>query len=158
MTKSSEISLEEAAEAVKLNKIHDEKYFSDLDKMSMCELFCMGIEYKVNFKPTEVKQLCVKLARHLCKLNPANPSELSNYCNYMHYWLFEQIGKIYTIQSARIGDVPFFDKLMEAWNDVNRTKLSNKCKLENIKGVNLNELKNRTYSYIYFKNLGNIKN
>ncbi|GAB69978.1 CYIR protein, partial [Plasmodium cynomolgi strain B] len=104
-----------------------------------------------------VKQLCIKLVRHLCKLNQENSSKRSNYCNYIRYWLFEQIGVIYTGESASIGDEPFFKKLIETWEIINMFKLKSTCNPEKIKGVNLNELKNRIFSYIYFKNLEEIK-
>ncbi|SCA59747.1 Plasmodium vivax Vir protein, putative [Plasmodium vivax] len=157
MTKPPGKTLEEAAEAVELHKIHPEKFFSELGESSDFDQLCNGIDKKVSSKSAEVKDLCIKLVRHLVKLSKANPSERNNYCSYIRYWLYEKIGAIHADKSAKIENVPFFKDLNDAWTAINIAKLSNKCKPENIKDVKLDELKNRIFSYIYFKNLEKIK-
>ncbi|VUZ94579.1 PIR protein [Plasmodium vivax] len=157
MTKPPGKTLEEAAEAVELHKIHPEKFFSELGESSDFDQLCNGIDKKVSSKSAEVKDLCIKLVRHLVKLSKANPSERNNYCSYIRYWLYEKIGAIHADKSAKIENVPFFKDLNDAWTVINIAKLSNKCKPENIKDVKLDELKNRIFSYIYFKNLEKIK-
>ncbi|KNA00608.1 hypothetical protein PVNG_03205 [Plasmodium vivax North Korean] len=152
------ISLEEAAKDVELHKVHPENFFSELGKSSTFDGLCNGIELKVGFKRTEVKELCSKLVRVLEKLSKAGDSERNKYCSYVRYWLYEQISEIHTNKSAKIADVPFFDKLILAWTVISMAKLSNKCKPENnIKDIKLDELKKRIFSYIYFKNIDKIK-
>ncbi|GAB69838.1 CYIR protein [Plasmodium cynomolgi strain B] len=84
--------------------------------------------------------------------------EVSNIINYIRYWLFEKIGEIYTRETARIADVLFFNELIDAWTFINAGILKKTCNPDRIKDVKLNELKNRIFSYIYFKNIVNIKN
>ncbi|SCA59973.1 VIR protein [Plasmodium vivax] len=157
MTTSPVKTLEEAAKDVELHKVHPENFFSELGKSSTFDGLCNGIELKVGFKRTEVKELCSKLVRVLEKLSKAGDSERNKYCSYVRYWLYEQISKIHTNKSAKIADVPFFDKLILAWTVISMAKLS-KCKPENnIKDIKLDELKKRIFSYIYFKNIDKIK-
>ncbi|KMZ81579.1 hypothetical protein PVIIG_04669 [Plasmodium vivax India VII] len=158
MTTSPVKTLEEAAEAVKLHKIHPENFFSELDKPSTFEGLCSGVEHKAGPKSKEAKELCIKLVRSLEKISKENDSQRNNYCSYIRYWLYEQISEIHTNKSAKITDVRFFDDLIFAWTLINNVKLGSKCKPENnIKDVKLDELKNRIFSYIYFKNLDKIK-
>ncbi|VUZ99244.1 PIR protein, partial [Plasmodium vivax] len=157
MTTSPVKTLEEAAKDVELHKVHPENFFSELGKSSTFDGLCNGIELKVGFKRTEVKELCSKLVRVLEKLSKAGDSERNKYCSYVRYWLYEQISEIHTNKSAKIADVPFFDKLILAWTVISMAKLKNKCNPENIKDVKLDELKNRIFSYIYFKNIDKIK-
>ncbi|CAG9481934.1 unnamed protein product [Plasmodium vivax] len=157
MTKPPGKTLEEAAEAVELHKIHPEKFFSELGESSDFDQLCNGIDKKVSSKSAEAKELCIKLIRHLDKLGQVGNSESNNYCSYISYWFYEQISEIQTNKSAKIADVPFFDDIIFAWKIINNGKLKNKCNPENIKDVKLDELKNRIFSYIYFKNLEKIK-
>ncbi|CAI7723153.1 PIR protein [Plasmodium vivax] len=157
MTTSSGKTLEEAAKAVELHKIPPENFFSKLDKPSSFDGLCSGIEQKTGPKSKEAKELCIKLIRHLDKLGQVGNSESNNYCSYISYWFYEQISEIQTNKSAKIADVPFFDDIIFAWKIINNGKLKNKCNPENIKDVKLDELKNRIFSYIYFKNLEKIK-
>ncbi|GAB69935.1 CYIR protein, partial [Plasmodium cynomolgi strain B] len=78
-------------------------------------------------------------------LSQAGDSERDNYCNYIRYWLFEQISVIYTSESTNIDDESFFKKLIDAWKVISTARLSGKCNPGNIKGVKLNELKNRIF-------------
>ncbi|VUZ95559.1 PIR protein [Plasmodium vivax] len=158
MTTSSGKTLEEAAKAVELHKIPPENFFSKLDKPSSFDGLCSGIEQKTGPKSKEAKELCIKLIRHLDKLGQVGNSESNNYCSYISYWFYEQISEIQTNKSAKIADVPFFDDIIFAWKIINNGKLKNKCNPENIKDVKLDELKNRIFSYIYFKNLDKIHN
>ncbi|KMZ96629.1 hypothetical protein PVNG_02025 [Plasmodium vivax North Korean] len=157
MTTSPEKTLEEVAEAVKLHKIHHEKFFSELDISSSSDQLCNGIDNQADPKYKEVKELCSKLVGLLEKLSKAKDSERNNYCSYIRYWLYEQIYEINEDKSASIDNVPFFDNLNHAWTNINNVKLSSKCNPENIKDVKLDELKNRIFSYIYFKNIEKIK-
>ncbi|GAB69859.1 hypothetical protein PCYB_006080 [Plasmodium cynomolgi strain B] len=150
MATPSEISLEEAAEDVKLHKIHDEEFFSELDKFSTFDQFCNGIRRNVRFNPKKVEDVCIKLIRHLYRLSKANSPKHSNYCNYIRYWLFEQIGVLCTSESGSIGDEAFFKELIDTWKQFNMLILRNKCSPEEIKGVKLSELKKRIFSVYLF--------
>ncbi|SCO67111.1 VIR protein [Plasmodium vivax] len=157
MTTSPEKKLEEAAKAVELHKIHPENFFSKLGKYSTFDILCNGIDDKVSSKRKEVKDLCINLVRHLDKLSESSNSERNNYCSYVRYWLYEQIGELYTSKTTSIDDILFFKELIDAWTIIYNGKLEKTCNPEKIKGVKLNELKNRIRSYIYFKNLEKIK-
>ncbi|CAG9479378.1 unnamed protein product [Plasmodium vivax] len=157
MTTSPGKTLEEAAKAVGLHKIQEEDFFSKLDESSDFDPLCDEIDKKAGSKSKEAKKICSKLVRLLDKLSKADASKRNNYCSYVRYWLFEQIGEIYTSESAKIDDVTFFNELIDAWTIINMGILKKTCNQEKIKGVKLSELKNRIRSYIYFKNLEKIK-
>ncbi|GAB69549.1 CYIR protein [Plasmodium cynomolgi strain B] len=147
----------EAAKAASLHKIHEDDFFSELGESSDFDQRCNGIDNNLTSKRREVKGLCIKLIRNLDKLSQGGESERTNYCKYIRYCLYEQIREIHANKSAKLADVIFFNKLILAWTVIKIAKLSNKYNSENIKDVKLNELKNRIFSYIYFKNLEKIK-
>ncbi|GAB69754.1 CYIR protein, partial [Plasmodium cynomolgi strain B] len=95
---------EETTKAVALHNIHEEDFFYELDKFSIFDQFCNGINNNLSFKRREIKDLCIKLVHHLDMLSQAGDSERNNYCNYIRYCLYEQISEIHTNKSAKIDD------------------------------------------------------
>ncbi|VUZ94313.1 PIR protein, partial [Plasmodium vivax] len=158
VTTSPEEKLGEAAEAVKLHKIHEEDFFKNLGNSTEFDKLCNEIDGKGIAKSTEAKQLCIDLVRRLEKLSKDNTSKYNDYCSYLRYWLYEKVGDIHTDKSVNVDDAPFFKHLIEAWKKMNSDKLKSKCAPGELKRVKLNELKNRIFSYIYFKNLEKIHN
>ncbi|GAB69618.1 CYIR protein, partial [Plasmodium cynomolgi strain B] len=108
-------------------------------------------------KPREVKDLCIKIVRHLDKLSQGGDSECNNYCNYIRYCLCEQISEILTNKSAKIAYVTFFDNLILAWTVIKISNLSNKCNPENIIDFKLNELKIGHFRIFILKILKKLK-
>ncbi|KMZ96187.1 hypothetical protein PVNG_05848 [Plasmodium vivax North Korean] len=150
--------LEEAANAVGLHKIHEEEFFKTPAKSTEFDDLCNGIDIKVGSKHKEAKELCINLVHRLEKLSKDNPPKHNEYCSYLRYWLYEKIGEIHEDKSANVDKVPFFKHLIEAWGKMNSGKLQSKCLPDKLTTpVKLSELKNRIFSYIYFKNLEKIK-
>ncbi|KMZ94310.1 hypothetical protein PVMG_02535, partial [Plasmodium vivax Mauritania I] len=158
VTTSPEEKLEEAAKAVELHKIHEDDFFKTLGNSTEFDILCNGIDTKVGLNHKEAKQLCIDLVRRLEKLSKDNTSKYNDYCSYLRYWLYEKVGDIHTDKSVNVDDAPFFKHLIEAWKKMNSDKLKSKCAPGELKRVKLNELKNRIFSYIYFKNLEKIHN
>ncbi|KMZ89843.1 hypothetical protein PVMG_06176 [Plasmodium vivax Mauritania I] len=156
-TASPDEKLEEAAKAVELHKIHEEDFFKTLGKSTEFDNLCNEIDTKVGLKHEEAKKVCIDLVHRLEKLSNDNPPKHNEYCSYLRYWLYEKICEIHADKSGNIDNVFFFKNLIEAWKKMNSEKLKNKCAPEELKGVKLSELKNRIFSYIYFKNLEKIK-
>ncbi|KMZ96513.1 hypothetical protein PVNG_06344 [Plasmodium vivax North Korean] len=154
---SPEEKLEEAAKAVELHKIHEDDFFKTLGNSTEFDILCNGIDTKVGLNHKEAKKLCTDLVHRLEKLSKDNPPKQNDYCSYLRFWLYEKIGEIHTDKSGNIDNVPFFKYLIEPWKKMNSEKLKSKCAPEELKGVKLSELKNRIFSYIYFKNLEKIK-
>ncbi|KMZ81696.1 hypothetical protein PVIIG_05754 [Plasmodium vivax India VII] len=149
---------EEAAKAVELHKIHEDDFFKTLGNSTEFDILCNGIDTKVGLNHKEAKKLCTDLVHRLEKLSKDNPSKHNDYCSYLRYWLYEKIGEIHTDKSANVDKVPFFKHLIEAWGNMNNGKLKSKCLPDKLTPpVKLSELKNRIFSYIYFKNLEKIK-
>ncbi|GAB69823.1 CYIR protein [Plasmodium cynomolgi strain B] len=95
---------EEAAQYVALHNIHEEHFFPELGESSDFDQLCNGIDNNLTIKCREVKELCIKLVRHLDKLIQATDSYGNNYCNYIRYCLFEEINEIHTDKCAKIAD------------------------------------------------------
>ncbi|KNA01632.1 hypothetical protein PVNG_05792 [Plasmodium vivax North Korean] len=107
-----------------------------------------------------VKSLCSKFARALEKAAELKDKkeEHKNSCNYLHYWLYDEIGRIKTVdRSQKIDSIPFFNVLIDAANKVNEQIKVGKCTLKFDKNVTLDELVKRKISYIYFKKYNDIK-
>ncbi|CAI7723887.1 PIR protein [Plasmodium vivax] len=153
-----EEKLEEAAKAVGLHKIHEEEFFKTLEKSTEFDNLCNGIDTKAGSKSTEAKKLCIDLIHRLEKLSKDNTSKYNDYCSYLRYWLYEKVGDIHTDKSANVDNLPFFKHLIEVWGKMNNGKLKIKCLPDKLTTpVKLSEIKNRIFSYIYFKNLEKIK-
>ncbi|SCO72502.1 Plasmodium vivax Vir protein, putative [Plasmodium vivax] len=153
---SPEEKLEEAAKAVGLHKIHEEEFFKNPGNSTEFDKLCNEIDDK-GIPKSKAKELCIDLVHRLEKLSKENTRKQSDYCSYLRFWLYEKIGEIHTDKSGNIDNVPFFKHLIGAWKKMNSEKLKSKCAPEELKGVKLSELKNRIFSYIYFKNLEKIK-
>ncbi|CAI7721639.1 Plasmodium vivax Vir protein, putative [Plasmodium vivax] len=154
---SPEEKLEEAAKAVGLHKIHEEEFFKTPGNSTEFDKLCNEIDDK-GIPKSKAKELCIDLVHRLEKLSNDNPPKHNEYCSYLRYWLYEKIGEIHEDKSANVDKVPFFKHLIEAWGKMNSGKLQSKCLPDKLTTpVKLSELKNRIFSYIYFKNLEKIK-
>ncbi|KMZ95638.1 hypothetical protein PVMG_05651 [Plasmodium vivax Mauritania I] len=149
-------NLEKAAKEVKLDQMYedlfkDPKTSAEFDKL--CKVFD-----ETGKKNANAKKLCSELVYYLEKIREKSTKEESNkYCSYLPYWLYDKIDKTQNSPTTNIDKITFYEDLIKAGNAINGKNLKHTCSLPNLKNVDLNELKNRKLSYIYFKNLENIK-
>ncbi|KMZ91959.1 hypothetical protein PVMG_06077, partial [Plasmodium vivax Mauritania I] len=153
----SAAELEKSALALKLNTLYEtlfpknekSKFDDQCNKLDTHDKTYVG-----------VKALCSKFARALEKAAELKDKkeEHKNSCNYLHYWLYDEIGRIKNVQqSQKIDSIAFFKDLIDAVNKVNEQIIVGKCTLKFDKNVTLDELIKRKISYIYFKKYSDIK-
>ncbi|CAI7724004.1 PIR protein [Plasmodium vivax] len=148
---------EKSALALKLNTLY-EALFPKNEKSKFDEQ-CKLLDTH-NKTYVGVRELCSKFARALEKAAEVkgNGEERKNSCNYLHYWLYDEIGRIKTVdRSKKMDSIPFFKDLIDAVNKVNEQIKVGKCTLKFDKNVTLDELIKRNISYIYFKKYNDIK-
>ncbi|KMZ95232.1 hypothetical protein PVMG_06239 [Plasmodium vivax Mauritania I] len=148
---------EKSALALKLNTLY-EALFPKNEKSKFDEQ-CKLLDTH-NKTYVGVRELCSKFARALEKAAEVkgNGEERKNSCNYLHYWLYDEIGRIKTVdRSKKMDSIPFFKDLIDAVNKVNEQIIVGKCTLKFDKNVTLDELIKRKISYIYFKKYNDIK-
>ncbi|KMZ81216.1 hypothetical protein PVIIG_02698, partial [Plasmodium vivax India VII] len=105
---------------------------------------------------SRAKELCNNLLYHLENISKEQKPKQTEYCSYLRYWLYDKIGGIQSDHSAKTKTITFFKYLIDAWSKVNNEKLEKICAPPNVEDVPLKELKDRKYTYIYFKNLDKI--
>ncbi|CAG9472764.1 unnamed protein product [Plasmodium vivax] len=157
MTTKTAADLEKAAKEVKLDQMYED-FFKDPKKSSAFDKNCNVFD-KGDKQNEEAKKLCSELVYYLEKIRGKSTKEEDSkkYCGYLHYWLYDKIDKIQNSPTTKIDKIKFYEDLINAGKAVKGTNLKSTCPLSNLKNVDLNELKNRKLSYIYFKNLENIK-
>ncbi|KNA00826.1 hypothetical protein PVNG_04763 [Plasmodium vivax North Korean] len=157
MAKTNEQQLEETINDLKLDKIYKDFFASD-GKSKNFDSKCNVFNEKGKEKP-EAPKLCSSLVYYLEKIREMSSKQDSNkYCGYLPYWLYDKIGKIHSPLTTKIDKVPFYADLIKAGNAISGAHLKQLCTIPTLKDVDLNELKKRKISYIYFKNLENIYN
>ncbi|KNA02230.1 hypothetical protein PVNG_04461 [Plasmodium vivax North Korean] len=148
---------EKSAKALNLNTLY-EALFPEKEKSKFDEQCKLLDNHNKTY--VGVRELCSKFARALEKAAEVkgNGEERKNSCNYLHYWLYDEIGRIQKVQhSQKIDSIPFFKDLIDAVNKVNEKIKVGKCTLKFDKNVTLDELIKRKISYIYFKKYNDIK-
>ncbi|KMZ77317.1 hypothetical protein PVIIG_05287 [Plasmodium vivax India VII] len=148
---------EKSALALKLNTLY-EALFPEKEKSNFDDK-CKQLDTH-DKTYVGVKALCSRFARALEKAAEVkgNGDERKNSCNYLHYWLYDEIGRIKTVdRSKKMDSIPFFNVLIDAVNKVNEQIKVGKCTLKFDKNVTLDELIKRKISYIYFKKYNDIK-
>ncbi|KMZ81639.1 hypothetical protein PVIIG_06529 [Plasmodium vivax India VII] len=134
-----------------------EDFFKKSGKSAAFDKNCNVFD-KVGKTNPEAKKLCSELVYYLEKIREKGTKEESNeYCNYLPYWLYDEIHKIEKSPTKKIDQVKYYQDLINAGNAIKGTNLKSTCPLSKLKDVDLNELKYRKLSYIYFQNLENIK-
>ncbi|KMZ87879.1 hypothetical protein PVBG_06322 [Plasmodium vivax Brazil I] len=158
MAKTNEQQLEETINDLKLDKIYKDFFASD-GKSKNFDSKCNVFNEKGKEKP-EAPKLCSSLVYYLEKIREMSTQQESNkYCGYLPYWLYDKIGKIHSPPTTKIDKVSFYDDLIKVAKEISGEKLKHPCTLPTLKkDVDLNELKKRKISYIYFKNFENIYN
>ncbi|VUZ99860.1 PIR protein [Plasmodium vivax] len=157
MAKPTKAELENSLKNLKLNSMYDD-FFSKESKSEFekdCDVFISGPK-----KNDEAKKLCHKLVYFLEKIGKTSKrTEANNYCDYLPYWLYDQIGGIEKDHTNKIGNITFAEDLINIGNTVRRKIKQNYCynTIKYEKNINLDEMKNRKVSYIYFKNYDKIK-
>ncbi|GAB65369.1 VIR-like CYIR protein, partial [Plasmodium cynomolgi strain B] len=142
---------------LELDKIHKDFFACD-KKSTNFDSKCNVFDEKSKNNP-HAKKLCSSLVYYLEKIREMNTQQKSNkYCGYLPYWLYDKIGKIHNPSRTKIDKVPFYEEFNKAGNAISGGKLKHPCVVRALKNVDLNELKNRKFSYIYFKNFGSIYN
>ncbi|KNA00231.1 hypothetical protein PVNG_05399 [Plasmodium vivax North Korean] len=145
---------EDESKKVELDVMYKE--FFSKEETPQNKNYCDTTDSKIQNNSKE-KQLCSKLVYHLEKIKKEQkPNNQADYCSYLRYWLYDKIGEIHKEHSAKTSTIHFFKYLIDAWSKVNSAKLSNICAPPKVENVTLKELKDRKYTYIYFKNLDKI--
>ncbi|GAW83940.1 variable surface protein [Plasmodium gonderi] len=156
MAKTTEEELE-AANVLKLDKIHEELY--SLNETSKFDAYCEKLNID-NEQYSKSKILCTKLMYVLEQIavNGRKP-ENTKRCGYLRYWLYEEIGKIYTDHSKMVSEISLAKDLIDIVNNVIKKELKYICTSfpEPEKNVTLDEWKKRKISYMYFQNYDEIK-
>ncbi|CAG9483824.1 unnamed protein product [Plasmodium vivax] len=156
MTTIKAADLEKAAKEVKLDQMYED-FFKDPKTSAEFDKLCKVFD-ETGKKNANAKKLCSELVYYLEKIREKSTKEESNkYCSYLPYWLYDKIDKTQNSPTTNIDKITFYEDLIKAGNAINGKNLKHTCSLPNLKNVDLNELKNRKLSYIYFKNLENIK-
>ncbi|KMZ94356.1 hypothetical protein PVMG_05408, partial [Plasmodium vivax Mauritania I] len=148
---------EKSAKALNLNTLY-EALFPEKEKSKFDEQCKLLDNHNKTY--VGVRELCSKFARALEKAAELKDKkeEHKNSCNYLHYWLYDEIGRIKTVdRSKKMDSIPFFNVLIDAVNKVNEQIKVGKCTLTFDKNVTLDELVKRKISYIYFKKYNDIK-
>ncbi|EDL42960.1 hypothetical protein PVX_001640 [Plasmodium vivax] len=157
MAKTNEQQLEETISSLELDKTYKDFFANDGKSKnfdSKCTVFDGGSK-----KNPKARELCSNLVYYLEKIREMSTQQESNkYCGYLPYWLYDKIGKIHSPPTTKIDKVSFYEDLIKAGNEISGGKLKHACTVPKLKDVDLNELKKRKISYIYFKNLENIYN
>ncbi|SCO66335.1 Plasmodium vivax Vir protein, putative [Plasmodium vivax] len=150
------LDLEKAAQDVKLDQMYED-FFKKSGKSAAFDKNCNVFD-KVGKTNPEAKKLCSELVYFLEKIREKSIKEESNkYCNYLPYWLYEKIYNIEKSPKTKIDKITFYEDLINAGKEIKGTNLKSTCPLSKLKDVDLNELKYRKLSYIYFKNFEKIK-
>ncbi|CAG9485401.1 unnamed protein product [Plasmodium vivax] len=157
MAKPTKAELENSLNNLKLNSMYDD-FFSKESTPKFekdCNVFDNGPK-----KNDEAKKLCLKLVYFLEKIGKTTKrTEANDYCDYLPYWLYDQIGGIEKDHKKKIGNITFAEDLIKVGNTVKSKIRPNYCynTIKYEKDINLDEMKNRKVSYIYFKNYDKIK-
>ncbi|EDL42796.1 variable surface protein Vir12-related [Plasmodium vivax] len=155
MTKTSEAKLEDDAKQLGLDKLYDQIFSKDGQSNKLnkhCDVF--------NGKDKEgVKKLCTKFVYFLEKIAEVKGyTENNNHCSYMHYWLYDEIGKIHNKEHSKtFGSLPWSKEFIEVWRKVNSEIKKNTCTINPENGVSVDELIKRKLSFIYLKKFEDIK-
>ncbi|VUZ99620.1 PIR protein [Plasmodium vivax] len=149
--------LEKAAKDVKLDQMYED-FFKSPGKSSEFDKNCNVFD-ETGKKNATAKKLCSELVYYLEKIREKSIKEEDSkkYCSYLPYWLYDNIDKIQNSPTTKIDKITFYEDLIKAGNAINGKDLKHTCPLSILRNLDLNELKNRKLSYIYFKNLENIK-
>ncbi|KMZ81643.1 hypothetical protein PVIIG_05011 [Plasmodium vivax India VII] len=158
VTKTNEEKLEETISSLGLDKTYKD-FFARDGKSTKFDSKCNVFDESGKENP-DAKELCSSLVYYLEKIRGMSTQTDSNkYCGYLPYWLYGKIGEIYSPSTTKIDKVSFYDDLVKVAKAISVEKLKYPCTLPTLeKNVDLNELKKRKISYIYFKNLENIYN
>ncbi|KMZ81798.1 hypothetical protein PVIIG_04297 [Plasmodium vivax India VII] len=155
MTKTPEAKLEDDAKQLGLDKLYEKIFSVDgkSDKYNKhCDVF--------NGKDKEgVKKLCTKFVYFLEKIAEIKEYyERGDHCNYMHYWLYDEIGKIHNKeQSKTFGNLSSSKEFIEVSKKVNKEiNRYTTCTIKPENDVRLDELIKRKLSFIYLKKFGDI--
>ncbi|VVA00017.1 PIR protein [Plasmodium vivax] len=149
--------LETAAKDVKLDQMYED-FFKSPGKSAVFDKHCNVFD-KGDKQNEEAKKLCSELVYYLEKIRGKSTKEEDSkkYCGYLHYWLYDKIDKIQNSPTTKIDKIKFYEDLINAGKEIKGTNLKSTCPLSKLKDVDLNELKYRKLSYIYFQNLEKIK-
>ncbi|CAG9480072.1 unnamed protein product [Plasmodium vivax] len=156
MTKTPEAKLEDDAKQLGLDKLYEQIFSKDgkSDKLNKhCDVF------NGNGKES-AKQLCTKFVYFLEKIADVKGyTENNNHCNYMHYWLYDEIGKIHNKEHSKtFGSLPWSKEFIDVWKKVNsEIKKYTTCTINPENDVRLDELIKRKLSFIYLKKFDDIK-
>ncbi|GAB69542.1 hypothetical protein PCYB_002910 [Plasmodium cynomolgi strain B] len=128
-----------------------EDFFTSPGKPAEFDNYCNVFD-KGDKKNAEAKKLCSKLEK-------SKSTETYNYCRYLPYWLYDEIGGIEKDHKKKISSITFAESLINVGNTVRWKIKQNYCynTIPYEKDINLDEMKNRKVSYIYFKNYDKIK-
>ncbi|KMZ94302.1 hypothetical protein PVMG_02527 [Plasmodium vivax Mauritania I] len=158
VTKTNEEKLEETISSLGLDKTYKD-FFASNEKSTKYDSKCNVFDESGKKNP-KAKELCSSLVYYLEKIREKSTQTDSNkYCGYLPYWLYGKISEIYSTPTTKIDKVSFYDDLIKVAKEISGEKLKHPCTLPTLKkDVDLNELKKRKISYIYFKNFENIYN
>ncbi|SCO72144.1 Plasmodium vivax Vir protein, putative [Plasmodium vivax] len=152
-TKAPAPKLEDESKKVGLDEMYKE-FFSKKDTPKNNN-YCDSTDVKIQTN-TQAKQLCSKLVYHLENISKEQKPIQTEHCSYLRYWLYDKIEEIQKKNSEKTSTIPYFKYLIDAWSKVNNEKLNKICVSPKVENVTLKELKDRKYTYIYFKNLDKI--